>query len=187
MLITVLGPDGTGKTTLAKLIEERYSNIEYIYFGNNIDSRKYKYFSKFLYSQKSGKLNTLLKYFFIFINDLYYYRLARNKHIISDRCPIDKYIGTVIKKDKYRNLFHKFSLKLFPNPDFVILLEGDADIIYLRKEEILVSTIINYISLYKKYIQSENIEFYTIDTTKNNIQETFNLASKQIEKLLSER
>ena len=186
MLITVLGPDGTGKTTLAKLIEERYSNIEYIYFGNNIESRKYKYFSKFLYSQKSGKLNTLLKYFFIFINDLYYYRLARNKHVISDRCPIDKYIGTIIKKDKYRNLFHKFTLKLFPNPDYVILLQGDPAVLYKRKEEISESKIISYISLYEKYIQSRNINFLVIDTTKNNIQQTLSLASKQIEKVLSE-
>ena len=78
-------------------------------------------------------------------------------------------------------------MKLFPNPDFVILLDGNPDVIYLRKEEISVSTIIHYISLYKKYIQSENIKFYTIDTTKYNIQETFDFASKQIKKLLSER
>ena len=44
MLITILGPDGTGKTTLAKLIAEKYFNIDYIYFGNNLESRKYKFF-----------------------------------------------------------------------------------------------------------------------------------------------
>ena len=49
MLITILGPDGTGKTTLAKLIAEKYFNIDYIYFGNNLESRKYKFFSNFLY------------------------------------------------------------------------------------------------------------------------------------------
>ena len=59
--------------------------------------------------------------------------------------------------------------------------------IYLRKEEISVSTIISYISLYKHYTQSEDIRFLTIDTTKHNIQETFDLPSKQIQKLLSER
>ena len=59
MLITVLGPDGTGKTTLANKLAEAYDNLEYIYFGNNIESRQYKYFSRFLYSQKSG--NCILK------------------------------------------------------------------------------------------------------------------------------
>ena len=77
MLITVLGPDGTGKTTLANKLAEGYNNLEYIYFGNNIESRKYKYFNSFLYSQKSGKWNTFLKYIFIFINDFYYFNLSQ--------------------------------------------------------------------------------------------------------------
>ena len=61
MLITILGPDGTGKTTLAKLIAEKYFNIDYIYFGNNLESRKYKFFSNFLYANQKGKVNTFLK------------------------------------------------------------------------------------------------------------------------------
>jgi thymidylate kinase len=187
MLITILGPDGTGKTTLAKQLADDISNLEYIYFGNNIESRKYKYFSSFLYSQKSGKWNVFLKYIFIFINDLYYFRLARKKNLISDRCPIDKYVGTIIFKDKFRNLFHKYSLKLLPNPDFVILLEGDPEVIYLRKEEISSDAISNYIDLYKKYIKSNSIKSCTIDTTKYNIEETYNLSSIKIEALLYER
>tara|TARA_B110001450_G_scaffold168828_1_gene157411 strand:- start:1184 stop:1747 length:564 start_codon:yes stop_codon:yes gene_type:complete len=187
MLITVLGPDGTGKTTLANKLAEAYDNLEYIYFGNNIESRQYKYFSRFLYSQKSGKLNIFLKYIFIFINDLYYFRLARKKHLISDRCPIDKYVGTIIFKDKFRNLFHKYSLKLLPNPDFVILLEGDPEVIYLRKKEISSDAISNYIDLYKIYIKSNSIKSYTIDTTKYNIKETYDLATIKIETLLNER
>ena len=182
MLITVLGPDGTGKTTLAKLIAERYSNIEYIYFGNNIESRKYKYFSKFLYSQKSGKLNTLLKYFFIFINDLYYYKLARNKHIISDRCPIDKYLGASIKEDRYRKLFHKFTLYLFPKPNFVILLEGDSDILFQRKKEISIPIINRYMLLYREYLTNNNLDFFSIDTTINGIEDTLDLAKLEINK-----
>lgn len=187
MLITVLGPDGTGKTTLANKLAEAYDNLEYIYFGNNIESRKYKYFSRFLYSQKSGKWNIFLKYIFIFINDLYYFRLARKKHLISDRCPIDKYVGTIIFKDTFRNLFHKYSLKLLPNPDFVILLVGDPEVIYLRKEEISSDAISDYIDLYKKYIKSNSITSYIIDTTKYNIQDTYDLATIKIEALLNER
>ena len=82
--------------------------------------------------------------------------------------------------------YHSMTLKVLPNPDYVILLEGDPDIIYLRKKEISVNKIINYIKLYKKYIQSKNIRCYTIDSTKHNIQDTFNLASKKIDQLLNE-
>ena len=182
MLITILGPDGTGKTTLAKQLAKDISNLEYIYFGNNIESRKYKYFSDFLYAHKSGKLNTLLKYFFIFINDFHYYNLAKKKNIISDRCPIDKYISTIIKEDKYRNLFHKFTLKLFPNPSFVILLEGNSEIIFRRKEEISISTIERYMLLYKQYLNNNNVDFYSIDTSVNGIEETLKIAEFEIKK-----
>ena len=182
MLITILGPDGTGKTTLAKQLAKEISNLEYIYFGNNIESRKYKYFSDFLYAQKSGKLNTLLKYFFIFINDFHYYNLAKKKNIISDRCPIDKYISTIIKEDKYRNLFHKFTLKLFPNPSFVILLEGNSEIIFRRKEEISISTIERYMLLYREYLTENNVAFYSIDTSVNGIEDTLKIAEFEIKK-----
>lgn len=187
MLITVLGPDGTGKTTLANKLAEGYNNLEYIYFGNSIESRKYKYFSSFLYSQKSGKWNTFLKYIFIFINDFYYFNLSQKTHLISDRCPIDKYVGSIVYTDKFRNLFHKYSLKLFPNPDFIILLEGDPEIIYSRKKEISSDVILKHIRLYKKYIEANKIKSYNIDTVVNDVQETYNKASEQIEKLLSEK
>jgi thymidylate kinase len=186
MLITILGPDGTGKTTLAKLISAKYSSIEYIYFGNNLENRKYKFFSRFLYANKQGKINTFFKYIFIFINDLHYFNLARNNHIISDRCPIDKFVSSNIHNNKLRMYYHSIILKILPNPDYVILLEGDPDIIYSRKKEISVNKIINYISLYKKYIQLKNLKFYIIDSTKHNIQETFSIASKQIDQLLNE-
>ena len=182
MLITILGPDGTGKTTLAKQLAKDISNLDYIYFGNNIENRKYKFFSSFLNAQKSGKLNTLLKYFFIFINDFYYYNLSKKKNLISDRCPIDKYIGTIIKEDKYRNLFHKFTLNLFPNPNFVILLEGDSDIIFHRKEEISIPIIDRYMLLYREYLTKNNLDFFSIDTSVNGIEETLKLAKFEINK-----
>ena len=182
MLITILGPDGTGKTTLAKQLAKDIPNLEYIYFGSNIENRKYKYFSNFLYAQKSGKIYTFLKYFFVFINDFYYYNLAKKKNIISDRCPIDKYISTIIKEDKFRNLFHKFTLKLFPNPSFVILLEGNSEIIFRRKEEISISTIDRYMLLYKQYLNNNNVDFYNIDTSVNGIEETLKIAEFEIKK-----
>ncbi len=187
MLITVVGPDGTGKTTLAKKLALVNNNLEYVYFGNNIDSRKYKYFSSFLNSQKSGKWNTFLKYIFIFINDFHYFNLSQKKHLITDRCPIDKYVGSIVYKDKIRNLIHKFSLKLYPNPDFIILLEGNPEIIYLRKKEISSDVISKYIFLYKNYIKSNSIKYLTIDTVKYSIEETYDFAHLKINELLKER
>ena len=53
MLVTILGPDGTGKTTLARLLAEKIESLDYVYFGYNKESRQYKYFDVFL-SAKTG-------------------------------------------------------------------------------------------------------------------------------------
>ena len=180
MLITILGPDGTGKTTLAKLISKKYKNIDYVYFGNNIENRKYKYFTKFLCSQRNGKLNTLLKYIFIFINDLYYYRLSKNKNIISDRCTIDKYLGAIIQNDKYRKLFHMFTLYFFPKSSFILLLEGNPEIIFNRKKEISISMIKKYILLCREYLKKNHLNFVCIYTTIMGIEKTLSMAVSEI-------
>jgi hypothetical protein len=57
----------------------------------------------------------------------------------------------------------------------------------LRKKEISSDAISNYIDLYKIYIKSNSIKSYTIDTTKYNIKETYDLANIKIETLLNER
>ena len=184
MLIAVLGPDGTGKTTLSKLIAERYSNIEYVYFGNNKQSRKYKYFSDFIKKERVGIFFTLMKYIFIFVNDLYYFRLAKKRNIIADRCPIDRLIITKVKDRKWRHYFHKITSEFFPNPDFIILLEGDADVLYQRKKEVSKALIQQYISFYKEYIKNNSVNHILIDTCQNGIDATFQIAKEAIYKQL---
>ena len=53
---------------------------------------------------------------------------------------------------------------LTPNPDCVILLTGDAEVIYKRKEELSVNEIKNYIQFYKKYLDAKGINYKIIDT-----------------------
>ena len=48
MLITILGPDGTGKTTLANALSEKIDRLEYLYFGGSNESRKYRFFESFI-------------------------------------------------------------------------------------------------------------------------------------------
>jgi len=187
MLITILGPDGTGKTTLAKRLGDELGNLHYVYFGNNPESRKYRYFKKFLSRERKGKFNTLLRYIFIFINDYHYHRLARKQHIVSDRCPIDKYVGTKINKDKARHMYHAVALKILPKPHRVILLEGDPEVIYRRKEEIPVSVITESVKLYKEYLERHNISYVSIETVKNVLEQTFDLAKEEVIQLIGEK
>ena len=54
MLITILGPDGTGKTTLAKALAVKTDGLDYVYFGGSNESRRYRIFERFIKSDLSN-------------------------------------------------------------------------------------------------------------------------------------
>jgi thymidylate kinase len=184
MLIVILGPDGSGKTSLAKLLANNNDNLTYIYFGNNIESRNYTYFKSFLQRDKKGFFFTFFKYIFIFINDFNYYYLAKKKNMIADRCPVDKILGAKLKKDKLRFIYQKFSQALMRSPDYVILLHGDAKVIYDRTKEISEEKIEYYIKFYRNHIAKYKIPFIEIDTTLNDLESSFQIANSNIQKIL---
>jgi hypothetical protein len=76
---------------------------------------------------------------------------------------------------------------LTPNPDCVILLTGDAEVIYKRKEELSVNEIKNYIQFYKKYLDAKGINYKIIDTVENDIDKTLIIAKNNLEFQLNER
>ena len=114
MLVTILGPDGTGKTTLARALAEKTDGLEYMYFGYNKDSRDYQFFDSFVKLETKNILKRIVRKGIRFINDLYVFRYAKKNHIISDRCPIDSYVNTKIQGRKLR-YYYSLLLKIFPN------------------------------------------------------------------------
>lgn len=184
MLIAVLGPDGAGKTTLARKLAAKYPEITYVYFGNNPESRMYFYFKNFLSIQRKGKLNTILRYLAIFFNDLAYFNKAKREDLIADRCPIDKILQSSIAQDKGRLMYHKLAQKFLPHPDFIILLGGDSHQLYERKKEISVEKIKAYLGFYEDYFKRHKLNFHKIDSVTNDEENTFEIASKLLEKEL---
>ena len=183
MLFTILGPDGTGKTTLAKALSEKIDGLDYVYFGYNNESRKYKYCNSFMKSEPKSLLKRIIKKGLRFINDIAIFNSAKRSHVISDRCPIDSYINTKVQGRSLR-YYYALLLRISPNPNYIILLEGDSKVIYNRKKEISEFQISSVIKYYKKYLTKNNIPHLVIDTVKNDINSTFNLAMNALKEQL---
>ena len=183
MLITILGPDGTGKTTLATALSEKIDRLEYFYFGGSNESRRYRFFESFIKSDLKNFLLRIIRKVLRILNDYDVFYISTQKNIISDRCPIDNYIITKIQNRKIRYYYY-IVLLLSPNPDFVILLNGDAETIFKRKEELSVSDIRKYINFYKNYLDKKGINYCMIDTVKNDINKTLCIAKEELEKRL---
>lgn len=183
MLVTVLGPDGTGKTTLAISLAKKREGLEYIYFGGSNASRKYKFFEKFIKSDLKNIFLKIIRKGLRFINDLYVFQVAKRVNMISDRCPIDNYIITKIQGRKIRYYYYLI-LCFLPNPNFVILLNGDPEIICKRKNELSKNEVRKYIEYYKCYLDSNKINYCTIDTVENDIKNTLRIANRELDSII---
>lgn len=180
MLIAVLGPDGSGKTTLAKSLAENNSQIDYVYLGHNLEQREYTIGDKFIKSSRSmAWFIKPFRRFLITFNDWFEYMNARGSVRVSDRYIIDALIGTRLfnKKMKY---YYSFILKFFPKPDLVIFLDGDADKIWQRKKELTPDMINKYISSYKDYLKKHGVKFKTINTIENSLEKSNQIALEYI-------
>ncbi len=184
MLIAITGPDGSGKTTLAKKLADEIDGLTYIYFGSNPENRKYQYFEGFIKRNRSGKLWTALKYLFIFLNDLHYLRKSKKKHLIADRSPIDKYVITAIQRQKYRHLYHRLALRLLPRPDFMFILTGDYQKIFERKKEVSAEVIEQMVKLNQEYAEKRKIPYMLVNTTGHSLPDSADILKSKISSLL---
>lgn len=174
MLIVILGPDGSGKTTLAKGLVEKIDTAHYRYLGHNPD-RKYAYGGKLIKSTENQKgLLHLVGKFLVLANDWVDHHTSKKELAIADRSSIDLLIGNQLFQRKSK-VFYQWILPLYPKPDMVLLLKGDPELIYKRKPEHPPKRLKKLSQLYLNYLKDSSIPFDTIDTTQNSIRQAVDL------------
>jgi thymidylate kinase len=142
--IALLGPDGAGKTTIAKKLLQLPFDSKYVYMGRDqfiipIQKIRNRWEKKEgAWKGKRYLLKEILVYCHRFI-ELYLRYLfralpfyKRGYLIIYDRYLYDLFVGKGINK---RRIIHKLMYQLFPKPDIVFYLNVDPKIAFERKKE----------------------------------------------------
>ena len=166
IIITVMGVDGSGKSTLIKkIIKKQHNKFEVIKY---LHLRPYLFLINKININKNPHTKTLLHpilsclkiYIWLIMYKLFYFfnSFKRSQLIIFDRYAHDLLIDRI----RYR---HSLSLKLtrkildyFPEPDLWVFLKAPINILEKRKRE-----------LPRKELKSQGKKYIEFAKTRNNV------------------
>lgn len=155
-LLAIFGPDGTGKSTITNLLEQRCSS-------KGIKTRQYHWRPRLLPSLKADDLNvdmthpdqlkqrsyivSLFTYIYFFADFLLFYYLKMLSMILHGEIILyERYFYDIIfhpRRYKSREIkgFARFLAKIIPRPTWIVFLHGDPQIIHSRKFELSINEI----------------------------------------------
>jgi len=191
LLICFTGIDGTGKTTHATKIIERFKSmgIPSQYVWCNWDPKISLPFMAFIYlitgyRRKNYHKNRILRKiwnYIVIIDFLYIYLfkvkipLLIGKNVICDRYIYDT-IADLIYDRLYNERASKILLKLIPKPDLIFMLDVPEEISILRKDDTKDAVnikeyddVIDYLKIHRNmYLKiAKSLKIPIIDTTKD--------------------
>lgn len=162
IILSVIGPDGSGKTSIIKKLKEKLSkeNIKYKYFHlkpellsknkpvsdphNQIPRSKFMSFLKIIYWLILFRVYFILRFF------------SNTKIYIFDRYPHDLLIDNKRYRFKLDDKITIAFLKLFPQPAMWINMTGDAYDIWKRKKEVKLGVLEIQLIKYSNFIKDKN-------------------------------
>jgi len=184
IIITFLGPDGSGKTTLINSIaadlKKKKILCKYLHLRPNFFRVNHKVVKDPHNQILRSKFLSLSKLVYWLILFKIYFFFNKKTFFLFDRYPYDLLIDPVRYRFNLNKNITKIFLRLFPKPKMIIVLNISHRIILRRKREVKKSYLITLIKKYSKL----NKEFNEVIYYKNN-QDYLNIF-KKIYKLKNE-
>jgi len=193
--ISLLGPDGSGKSSIINELSERntffrnryYFHLKPRVFGDKGDGKPV--IDPHAKPEHRG-LNSYFKLFYFMSDYIFGYLFAifplklKSSLIIFDRYYDDILVDP--KRFRYGGSirFAKFMQNFISKPDIYFILVADPDIIYARKKEVSFEELSRQIAKYKKLV--DNKRYISIDVNRN-IVDIVNDIEDKIYRKMSER
>ena len=168
IIISLMGVDGAGKTTLAKKLNKIFKNSKYLHLKPYIIFKDRRTVIKNPHNQKkSSFIISLLRIFSWLISyKIFFYQNKRKRIYFFDRYAHDLLIDPLRYKHSLTQGLTKIILIFFPKPDLWIFLKPSLKIIKSRKNELPINELRRQIKSYTKFFKSKK----NVLNLKNNAQ-----------------
>ena len=155
-IVSLMGVDGSGKTTLAKTINKIFKKSKYLHLKPYIlfpDRRTV--IKNPHYQKKSSFILSTLRLLSWLISYKFFFYKEKNKNIyIFDRYAHDILIDPLRYKHSLSQSLTKFILKFFPKPNLWIFLDPSLKTIKSRKYELPDSELRRQIRDYTRFFKN---------------------------------
>ena len=168
IIVSLMGVDGAGKTTLAKKLNKIFKNSKYLHLKPYIIFKDRRTVIKNPHNQKkSSFILSLLRIFSWLVSyKIFFYQNQRKRIYFFDRYAHDLLIDPLRYKHSLTQGLTKIILIFFPKPDLWIFLKPSLKIIKSRKNELPISELRRQIKSYTKFFKSQK----NVLNLKNNVQ-----------------
>ena len=190
IIVSFMGVDGSGKSTLIELLKKKLKNkfrkIKYIHLRpylilldkSTVQANPHK-------SKKTWPilLNFFRILYWLIIYRFFFYLFGNNSNqlIIFDRYAHDLMIDPIRYKFNLPINITKFILNLFPNPNLWIVLNAPIKVLEKRKKELPTKELKRQIRTYLNFAKQRKNSI--VVNTNNSVQSCLSLIIKKINRL----